>query len=160
MVIISVSTSALLTTVTPLVTFRQDTLWILIVAFVIAFVLAFGIGANDTANSFGTSVGSKVLTLHRAYLLASIFETLGAVLLGKPFVDHCWFLCSAGSLFRHPSSYGSSSANNTPRRNARPCKILTIFDAQKETIDCASQKCRQIASSRKPLLGHCPNLDK
>jgi phosphate/sulfate permease len=64
----------------------SDALWIVIMAFIIAFVLAFAIGANDTANSFGTSVGSKVLTLHQAYVLATIFETLGAVLLGNYFV--------------------------------------------------------------------------
>ena len=62
--------------------FQAETLWMLIVAFVIAFVLAFAIGANDTANSFGTSVGSRVLTLYQAYVLATIFETAGATLLG------------------------------------------------------------------------------
>ncbi|KAI6176322.1 Phosphate transporter [Aphelenchoides bicaudatus] len=67
--------------------FQQELLWALIVGFIIAFLLAFAIGANDTANSFGTSVGSKVLTLYQAYVLASIFETLGALLLGATVVD-------------------------------------------------------------------------
>ena len=61
----------------------QDQIWMIVIGFIIAFVLAFGIGANDVANSFGTSVGSKVLTLKQACIFASIFETLGSVLLGK-----------------------------------------------------------------------------
>lgn len=60
-----------------------DQIWMVVVGFIIAFALAFGIGANDVANSFGTSVGAKVLSLRQACILASIFETLGAILLGK-----------------------------------------------------------------------------
>uniref|UniRef100_A0A0N5AND5 Phosphate transporter n=1 Tax=Syphacia muris TaxID=451379 RepID=A0A0N5AND5_9BILA len=70
-----------------LLDFQNGMLWTIIVGFIIAFILAFAIGANDTANSFGTSVGSKVLTLHQAYILASIFETLGAALLGYQVTD-------------------------------------------------------------------------
>ena len=61
-----------------------DQMWMVVVGFIIAFLLAFGIGANDVANSFGTSVGSKVLNMRQACILASLFETLGAILLGKP----------------------------------------------------------------------------
>ncbi|XP_029650446.1 sodium-dependent phosphate transporter 1-A-like isoform X1 [Octopus sinensis] len=65
----------------------ENWLWMVVVGFVIAFVLAFGIGANDVANSFGTSVGAKVLTLKQACILATIFETLGAILLGARVSD-------------------------------------------------------------------------
>ncbi|XP_020488704.2 sodium-dependent phosphate transporter 1-A [Labrus bergylta] len=57
-------------------------LWLLVVGFIIAFILAFSVGANDVANSFGTAVGSGVVTMRQACILASIFETVGSVLLG------------------------------------------------------------------------------
>lgn len=57
-------------------------LWLLILGFVIAFILAFSVGANDVANSFGTAVGSGVVSLRQACILATIFETVGSVLLG------------------------------------------------------------------------------
>ncbi|XP_051277990.1 sodium-dependent phosphate transporter 1-A [Dicentrarchus labrax] len=57
-------------------------LWLLVLGFVIAFVLAFSVGANDVANSFGTAVGSGVVTMRQACILATIFETVGSVLLG------------------------------------------------------------------------------
>ncbi|XP_015738509.1 sodium-dependent phosphate transporter 1 [Coturnix japonica] len=57
-------------------------LWMLVLGFIIAFVLAFSVGANDVANSFGTAVGSGVVSLRQACILASIFETVGSVLLG------------------------------------------------------------------------------
>ncbi|XP_025092446.1 sodium-dependent phosphate transporter 1-like [Pomacea canaliculata] len=60
----------------------EEWLWIVVVGFIVSFILAFGIGANDVANSFGTSVGAKVLTLVQACILATIFEILGAVLIG------------------------------------------------------------------------------
>ncbi|XP_053181876.1 sodium-dependent phosphate transporter 1-A [Scomber japonicus] len=60
----------------------SEYLWLLVVGFIIAFILAFSVGANDVANSFGTAVGSGVVTLRQACILATIFETVGSVLLG------------------------------------------------------------------------------
>ncbi|RXN18392.1 sodium-dependent phosphate transporter 1-A-like protein [Labeo rohita] len=60
----------------------SNVLWLLILGFIIAFILAFSVGANDVANSFGTAVGSGVVTLRQACILATIFETVGAMLLG------------------------------------------------------------------------------
>lgn len=58
-------------------------LWIVIVGGIFSFFAAAGIGANDTANAFSTSIGSKSLTLKQAVILASIFETSGALLMGS-----------------------------------------------------------------------------
>ena len=72
------ATTAAVVVNTPL----TEYMWLLIVGFIIAFVLAFSVGANDVANSFGTAVGSGVVTLRQACILATVFETLGSVLLG------------------------------------------------------------------------------
>ncbi|XP_057212769.1 sodium-dependent phosphate transporter 1-A [Triplophysa rosa] len=80
------TTLASLATVTMLTVATQtdmsESLWLLVLGFIIAFILAFSVGANDVANSFGTAVGSGVVTLRQACVLATIFETVGAMLLG------------------------------------------------------------------------------
>lgn len=70
------------TTAPMLETFQSSVLWMLIAGFIIAFILAFAVGANDVANSFGTTVGSGTLSLKQGCILASVFELLGAILLG------------------------------------------------------------------------------
>ncbi|XP_020295927.1 sodium-dependent phosphate transporter 2 [Pseudomyrmex gracilis] len=67
--------------------YDENLIWIVAIGFIVAFILAAGIGANDVANSFGTSVGAGVLTIHQACVLATIFEVLGAVLIGYKVSD-------------------------------------------------------------------------
>ena len=62
-------------------------LWIVITGGILSFFASMGIGSNDAANAFATSVGSKALTLKQASLLAAIFETSGAILMGSHVSD-------------------------------------------------------------------------
>ena len=57
--------------------------WIVVAGGIFSFIAAMGIGANDVANAFATSVGSKALTMKQAVILASIFETSGALFMGS-----------------------------------------------------------------------------
>lgn len=81
------ATAIVLTTAMVTYTPLTEYVWLLVVGFIIAFVLAFSVGANDVANSFGTAVGSGVVTLRQACILATVFETLGSVLLGAKVSD-------------------------------------------------------------------------
>ena len=58
-------------------------LWIVITGGIFSFIAAMGIGANDVANAYATSVGSRSLTMTQAIVLASIFETSGAIFMGS-----------------------------------------------------------------------------
>jgi len=57
--------------------------WVIVVGGLFAFFAAMGIGANDVANAYATAVGSKSLTMKQAVVLAAVFETAGAVLMGS-----------------------------------------------------------------------------
>ena len=60
---------------------KAEVLFIYVFSWIIAAGLSFAVGANDCANSFGTAVGSKTISLNSALILASIFESLGAIFL-------------------------------------------------------------------------------
>lgn len=54
----------------------------MVLAVFFGFIMAWGVGANDVANAMGTAVGSRALTLFQAVIIATIFESLGALLAG------------------------------------------------------------------------------
>ena len=56
---------------------------LLICASLVGFLCLVGIGANDVANSQGMAVGSGAISLRGAQIMASIFEFLGAALVGQ-----------------------------------------------------------------------------
>ncbi|XP_071854368.1 putative phosphate permease CPn_0680/CP_0067/CPj0680/CpB0707 isoform X2 [Apostichopus japonicus] len=59
---------------------------IIVSAFMISFMLAAAVGSNSVANIFGTAVGSKALTHTQAFVIAAIFVSIGAVVLGPSIV--------------------------------------------------------------------------
>jgi PiT family inorganic phosphate transporter len=54
----------------------------IVLACIFGFFMAWGVGANDVANAMGTSVGSKAVTIKQAFIIAAVFEFLGAYLAG------------------------------------------------------------------------------
>lgn len=58
-------------------------LWIVVVGAIGAFGFGWATGSNDVGNAFGTSVGSGTLTMKQAICIASVFEFVGAVVLGR-----------------------------------------------------------------------------
>ncbi|KAF7634709.1 hypothetical protein Mgra_00005856, partial [Meloidogyne graminicola] len=63
-------------------TFQMNYVWALITAFHLSFAFGFSMGANEVSNAFATSVGSGAVKLKTAYILATVIESAGAVLLG------------------------------------------------------------------------------
>ena len=60
---------------------------VVIVAGIIGGYMALNIGANDVANNVGAAVGSRALTMLGALIIASIFETMGAIVAGGDVVN-------------------------------------------------------------------------
>ncbi|KAE9413364.1 hypothetical protein Angca_007805, partial [Angiostrongylus cantonensis] len=84
---IQTATSTLFTLTTAPPFDQESVIWVLVVGMILGFLLAAAMGANDVANTFGTTVGSGTLTLSQAYILASFFEALGAILVGWSVTD-------------------------------------------------------------------------
>jgi hypothetical protein len=93
----------------------QDVAWILILGFLVAFFLAFGTGANDVANTFGTSVGSGVISLKNACIVATVFEILGAALIGELFSIDFLCFCFSGRVCAIELAFWETFDQNKPR---------------------------------------------
>ncbi|KAL3101931.1 hypothetical protein niasHS_003340 [Heterodera schachtii] len=70
------------TDATFLYNFQASHLWALVVAFHLSFAFAFAMGANEVSNAFATSVCSGAISLRVAYVLATVVESAGGILLG------------------------------------------------------------------------------
>lgn len=57
--------------------------WFLIFGSFFAFIYGFGTGSNDLANAFSTSVSTKTLKMWHVIVIASVFEFVGAIVLGR-----------------------------------------------------------------------------
>ena len=109
----------------------RDFFWIVICETIMTAITAWGIGANDVANCFGTSVGSKSLTLWQAVIVASIFEFLGAFVLGsnvtdtvrKKIVEPCAF--EKNPEFLMLGMFCADVATGLPRTVQCACKVLS-----------------------------------
>jgi len=59
----------------------------IVVATIFGAYMSMNIGANDVANNVGPAVGAKALTITGAIIIASIFETSGALIAGGEVVN-------------------------------------------------------------------------